>query len=324
MGGGASEEGSKTEFVKATIKDLLDRLPRQFNLGDIDDRSKKVMDGESGPFVVVINQECTRMNRLLQAIYASLIELKKGLNGQLNMSQAMEDLNIALSINQVPGRNPFHLSSWEKLAWASKKTLSSWYLDMILRAQQMQAWSKDLDTPISIWLPGLFNPTAYLTAVKQVTARRAGYPLDKVTIETHVTAYTDIDSLPGELPAQGAYAHGLFMQGGRWAMGEDAVELGAENTEVDLVPCAGILAEARLKELLPLMPILYIRAVKVDPSWSAESCGYIRPNKDIYNCPVYVTTMRGATFVFLSTLKTKELPSRWVLTGVCLIMQTDE
>jgi len=324
MGSVSKDDNTKNEGVKDVIKDLMDRLPRQFNLGDIEDRSKKVMETESGPFIVVINQECTRMNRLLQAIFASLVELKKGLNGQLNMSQPMEDLNVALSINQVPGRNPFHLCSWEKLAWPSRKSLSTWFLDLIMRVQQMLSWSKTLETPISIWLPGLFNPTAYLTAIKQVTARRAGYPLDKVTIETHITAHTSIDNLPGEFPAQGAYAHGLFMQGGRWAFGEEATDLGAEQTEIDLVPCNGILAEAKLKELLPPMPIIYLRAVKVDPSWSAESCGYIRPNKEIYNCPVYFTTMRGATYVFLSTLNTKEPPSRWVLAGVCLIMQTDE
>ena len=42
-------------------------------------------------------------------------------------------------------------------------------------------------TPISLWLPGLFNPTAYNTAIKQVTARRTGNALDKMATETHVT-----------------------------------------------------------------------------------------------------------------------------------------
>ena len=43
-------------------------------------------------------------------------------------------------------------------------------------------------TPFSVWLPGLFNPTSYLTAVMQVTARRTGMPLDQMTTETHGTA----------------------------------------------------------------------------------------------------------------------------------------
>ena len=72
-------------------------------------------------YVLVLLQEITRMNVLLSYIKISLDELEKGLNGELNMSQAMEHLGEALSINQTPGRNPFHKTSWEALAWWSRK-----------------------------------------------------------------------------------------------------------------------------------------------------------------------------------------------------------
>jgi len=62
------------------------------------------------------------MNVLLAEVNRTLIELGRGLKGQLNMSQAMEDLASDLNLNIVPGRNPFHQTSWEKLAWPSKKT----------------------------------------------------------------------------------------------------------------------------------------------------------------------------------------------------------
>lgn len=56
------------------------------------------------------------MNALLSEIRRSLMELDKGLKGQLNMSQSMEDLAIAFGLNEWPGRNPFaqvilHLST---------------------------------------------------------------------------------------------------------------------------------------------------------------------------------------------------------------------
>ena len=47
------------------------------------------------------------MNALLSEIRRSLVELDKGLKGQLNMSQSMEDLAIAFGLNEWPGRNPF-------------------------------------------------------------------------------------------------------------------------------------------------------------------------------------------------------------------------
>lgn len=47
------------------------------------------------------------MNALLSEIRRSLVELDKGLKGQLNMSQSMEDLVAAFGLNEWPGRNPF-------------------------------------------------------------------------------------------------------------------------------------------------------------------------------------------------------------------------
>lgn len=61
--------------------------------------------------------------------------------------------------------------AWEKLAWPSRKNLLSEFMDMLKRITQLGVWSEDLTTPQCVWLPGLFNPTAYLTAVMQVRAQ---------------------------------------------------------------------------------------------------------------------------------------------------------
>ena len=84
------------------------------------------------------------------------------------MSAAMEDLIAAISINQWPGRNPFSQCMWEKKAWPSMKNLMSQFQDTMARIAQLETWTIDLITPFSMWLPGLFNPTSYLTAVMQV------------------------------------------------------------------------------------------------------------------------------------------------------------
>ena len=82
------------------------------------------------------------MNVLLGEMAISLDELQKGRAGQLNMTQKMEDLAEALSINQVPGRNPFHKASWEKYAWPSMKNLATWYPNMILRCDALEKWTE--------------------------------------------------------------------------------------------------------------------------------------------------------------------------------------
>ena len=169
-----------------------------------------------------------------------------------------------------------------------------------------------------MWLPGLFNPTAFLTAIKQVTARNNSLPLDKMTTETHVSAFNDPEELTERLQ-EGAYVHGLFCEGACW--GETDQE--QFDYQEDTTQCAGILRDSKPKELLPPMPIIYVKAVQVQKSWDPSSVGYLRPEPTLYNCPVYLTTFRGPTWVFVATLKTDEPASHWVLRGVALVAQLD-
>jgi dynein heavy chain len=203
----------------------------------------------------------------MHAVRRSLVELRKGVDGALNMSEAMEDLASALSINQVPGRNPFHKCSWEALAWPSRRGLASWFLDMLKRVEQLSRWSSALVTPLSLWLPGVFNAMAFLTAIMQVTARSTGLPLDNMAVETNVTTMLSPEEATG-YPEDGMYVHGLFMEGARWATGEDVSE---PPTTVGHTPCAGHITDSRLKQLLPAMPVLYLKGVPVKPTWIPTS-----------------------------------------------------
>lgn len=78
------------------------------------------------PYVIVCLQECERMNKLLNKIKISLTELDMGLKGQLNITDAMESLAGALRINKLD-------DGWAKVAYPSKKSLTIWFDDMILR-----------------------------------------------------------------------------------------------------------------------------------------------------------------------------------------------
>lgn len=235
--------------VRGVLNDLLERLPEDLPLLDIEARAEPLLRGPTAPFVLVCMQEVGRMNELLQEVRRSLGELRKGLDGALNMSEAMEDLAGSLAINQVPGRNPLAKTSWERLAWPSRKPLSSWFLDLLRRVEQLRRWSAgNIVTPTSVWLPGLFNAMAFLTATCQVAARETGQPLDAMTIQTHVTTYAGPEAVPaGAKPPRGTFVHGLRMEGARWA---SPAELDEEPTVLsDGTAVGGRLAESRLKQV---------------------------------------------------------------------------
>ena len=185
---------------------------------------------------------------------------------------------------------------------------------------------------------------AILTAIMQVIARSTGLPLDKMTIDTHVTTYLQPEEAK-DYAENGLCVNGLFMEGARWAIAQQGDEVG----DVQVVGhslTAGFITESRLKQLLPPMPLLYLRAVPVKPTWLPSGVGYLRQDLAIYDCecrsvpfavlslfltdfsgfigPVYATTFRGPTYIFLATLTTRNPVAKWTLAATALVMQPDE
>lgn len=344
-GSGGNAVKRSVDIVRANIDSLIEKLPEEFNMLDLQSISNPLLsDTTKSPFVIVALQECERMNTLIHEIRRSLIELRMGLDGQLNMTDAMEDLMKCLLIGRVPGRDPFDRCNWESLAWPSKKPISSWFSNMLQRVEQLAQWTDDFIVPDALWLPGLFNPMAFLTAIMQVTARRDGMPLNAMTIETHVTTMLNPQQIE-RAPTDGAFIYGLFIEGARWTTEEES----GSPKSIGGVDVAGHLTDSRLKDLLPPMPVLYIRAVAVQPQWEPSSVGYLRHDSHTYDCPVYSTTFRGPTYVFLATLnvtpasdadvqpnesqKGKEQEKakvamspvqKWTLAGVAIILQSDD
>jgi len=248
------------------------------------------------PYNVVCLQECERMNELLDEIDKSLEELKLGLEGALNMTDAMDALARALTLNRVP-------ANWEKKAYFSKKGLVAWFDDMIARTEQLREWTQEnIVIPKSIWIAGLFNPMSFLTAIMQSTARAKFLPLDDMALQTNVSQFDDAKEIIN-YAENGFHVHGFFLEGAAWEKG------GGQGNE-------GYLTQAKLKDLHPKLPIVNVVAV---PKKEKKVKGQ-------YDCPVYVTSQRGPTFVFTGNLQMQdeEAPQyEWILAGVALLLSED-
>ncbi|XP_055973719.1 dynein axonemal heavy chain 9 [Sorex fumeus] len=269
----------REEKVKILLEGILERVTDEFNIPEL---MAKVE--ERTPYVVVAFQECERMNLLTREIQRSLRELELGLKGELTMTSDMENLQNALFLDTVP-------SSWVRRAYPSTAGLATWFLDLLNRIKELETWTGDFAMPSTVWLTGFFNPQSFLTAIMQSMARRNEWPLDQMTLQCDVTKKNKEDFRSP--PREGAYVHGLFMEGARW----DAQ--------------AGIISEAKLKDLTPPMPVMYIKAIPADK----------QDRRSVYPCPVYKTCQRGPTYIWTFNLKTKENPSKWVLAGVALLLQ---
>uniref|UniRef100_A0A8C5TMB1 Dynein axonemal heavy chain 17 n=1 Tax=Malurus cyaneus samueli TaxID=2593467 RepID=A0A8C5TMB1_9PASS len=266
-------------LVKALLEEMLEKLPDEFNMAEL---MAKVE--ERTPYAVVALQECERMNILTAEIRRSLTELELGLRGELTMTSHMESLQNSLFLDVVP-------ESWVRRSYPSTASLGSWFADLLARINELEAWTRDFSLPSTLWLGGFFNPQSILTAIMQTTARKNKWPLDKMMLQCDVTKKSREDF--ASAPREGAYIHGLFMEGARW----DAQ--------------AGIITEARLKELTAAMPVVFIKAIPDDK----------QDSRALYPCPLYKTRQRGPTYVWTFNLRTKESPSKWVLAGVALLLQ---
>lgn len=162
-----------------------------------------------------------------------------------------------------------------------------------------------------------------LVAVLQSIARKNLWPLDKMTLTVDITKKTKDDF--GHPPREGAYIHGLFMEGQKYYnVCPKHPNCPSCHVFVRLNSCvlshvvtgarwdtqAGIMSEALLRDLTPAMPVLYVRAV---PAEEQEL-------KGTYACPVYRTKRRGPTYVWTLHLQTKQPPARWILAGVALLL----
>jgi dynein heavy chain len=279
---GGEGGGSMSEVVMTLIEEMTDKLAE--GVVEMEDLISRIeAEGGRTPYVNVFYQECKYMNTLVIEIQKSLEVLKLGLLGELQMSAAMEELQIALFSNKVP-------TSWAKVGYVSMRPLAGWTVSLMARLKQLQDWVVDLTMPKAVWITGFFNPQSFITAILQTLSRKNEWPLDKVVVATEVTKKAPEEV--GEASRDGSYIYGLTMEGARW----DSNNM--------------VIGTSLPKEMFCPMPVMLAKAIPID---KAEY-------KETFMCPVYKVQERSQTYVFKANLKTKVSEQVWIIAGVALLM----
>ncbi|CDI86634.1 hypothetical protein EPH_0074210 [Eimeria praecox] len=290
VAGGGSSVGRKEDTVLSMVDSLLGKVPVPFDVAAIRAKVK-----EFHPATVVC------------------------LQGALNVTDAMEQLEASLNMSRVP-------EAWKPYAYESRKQLGPWSVpsnatitthflwvnDLLHRVKQLEEWSTDFTLPCPLWISGLFNPMSFLTAVMQVRARAESLALDRMCLRWTVTNIRygagvvagqggATQQQPLSAPETGVLIHGLFLEGAAWEEGKGDVE--------------GNLTHAQPKVLQYPMPVFLVEAI---PTAEVD-------NTAMYSCPVYLTSARGPTYVTTANLRMSADDSerRWILAGVALTMATD-
>ncbi|GBG66219.1 hypothetical protein CBR_g57822 [Chara braunii] len=200
--GGAVGGGSREDFIAGVARDIQSKIPDPF---DIPVLRKEI--GIPTPIQVVLLQELERWNKLLQKMTSSLKDLQKALSGEIGMSNELDELSRALFNGQLP-------KLWRKLNPQTEKGLGAWMTWFQRRHLQYVDWVENGE-PKVIWLSGLHTPETYIAALVQTACRDRGWPLDKSTLYTKVTQYTNPNDIK-EKPRHGCYIQGLYLEGASW------------------------------------------------------------------------------------------------------------
>lgn len=277
---------SRESFTASIAYDVQAKIPTAFDIP----RIRKTF-GTPTPTQVVLLQELERWNILVDAMLTSLKDLQKAIKGEIGMSAQLDKLATALFNGSLP-------PSWRALAPQTEKGLGSWMIHFERRFQQYQNWIKNGE-PLVIWLSGLHVPEAYLTALVQTTCRKNMWPLDRSTLYTQVTPFTDQKQITERLQS-GCYVQGLYLEGAGWDIEKNTLKR-LENG-------------GRLVQELPILRIIPIEAHRLKLV-------------NTFRTPVYTTQLRrnaaGVGWVFDADLSTSTHTSHWILQGVCLVLNTD-
>lgn len=221
----------------------------------------------------------------------SLIDIKKAIKGMIVMSSDLDSMYTSFLNNILP-------SIWERVSFASLKSLGSWVNDMIYRVQFMRNWLIN-GQPACFPLPVFFFPQGFMTASLQTFARKHMEAIDGLSFEFQILSQS-----PEEItvsPEDGVIVFGLYLEGARFDMNTCKVTESFPGKMYDLLP-----------------------AIHFKPAVGHKQA----PNT--YLCPVYKTAVRkgvlSTTGMSTNYVVPIELPineneneQKWILAGVAAL-----
>nr|XP_018671052.1 dynein heavy chain 5, axonemal isoform X3 [Ciona intestinalis] len=272
---------TREDIAYNMAEDMLEKLPKNYVPYEVKERLKIL--GALQPMNIFLRQEIDRMQRVINIVRSTLLDLKLAIEGTIIMSENLRDALDCMYDARIP-------ALWLKVSWPSS-TLGFWFTELLDRNTQFHKWCFE-GQPKSFWMTGFFNPQGFLTAMKQeVTRAHKGWALDSVILHNEVTKFSTSDDVI-YAPEEGVYVYGLYLEGAGWdKRGQKLVE-------------------SKSKVLFELMPIIHIDAVQAGGKQESK----------MYGCPIYKKPSRtDRNFIAQVNLKTVVNPDNWVLRGVALL-----
>lgn len=244
------------------------------------------------PCDVVLLQELEAFNKLCQCMNVSLNSLLKALNGEIIMTDQLEELEKSLNEGLLP-------PIWAKFAPPTTMKLPTWLSHFTRRHEQYVQWIQ-FGQPKVLWLSGLHFPQCYLSALLQTSCRKNGWALDHTILHTELTKCTDGSDFTST-DSDETYISGLYLEGASWDL--EKSQLTHHQLSKNLV------VELPIMKLVPIQKKSFVS------------------QQSLFRVPVYLTPSRrnasGEGLVFEAFLDTDIHHSFWILQSVAILMNLE-
>merc|ERR1719482_2161652 len=144
------------------------------------------------------------------------------------MSTDLEQVSTSMLNNTLP-------ALWSKVSYPSLKPLASYIVELLERLAFFQSWI-DNGPPTIFQMPHFFFVQAFMTGVLQNYARKYTIPID--TVDFDFEFYQQLPVVP---PEDGAYTHGLYLEGARFSSDEGELKLMESLPKVLFAPMSCIM-----------------------------------------------------------------------------------
>lgn len=288
------------EKVMHIVTAFQRRMPSVIDKSKGSPETYKVLDnGTMISLGTVAGQEIDVFNSIINKMNRTLVQLARGIKGEVVMSVDLEAMFDSMLLGQVP-------QLWHDGGYLSRKPLASWFEDTLQRVDFFREWNYH-GMPTSFWISGFFFPQGFLTGVLQTYSRQHQIPIDDVKFKTNVTPWETIEDISEEIDA-GVYVHGLFLEGARYDIETQSIQ------------------ESRKGELFTKIPIVHLEPVRLKVATSSDHT---------YACPMYKTSARvgvlsttGLSTNFVVSLDLNAgvgvSPKHWIQRGVALLCMLDD
>ena len=298
-GGGGGDSGGTDALVAKIAAEIEARMPDAFDARQ--DRNTMAhpstferSDMGVNSMGVFLSQELVMFNGLIRVMKSTLYQLQRAIKGIVVMSGPLEDMYNAFLFQRVP-------PAWEKAGYPCLKPLTSWTEDFFGRIAFIGDWLRMGPQPC-YWLPSFFFPQGFMTSVKQTYSRKYAIAVDTLLIGCEVMPFDRLAATKG--PPDGVYIYGLYMEGARFDRKAMQISESLPSILFDEMPC------------IWLKPSL---TVDYDPA-------------DIYDCPLYKTSIRAGTlsttghstnFVVELKIPSKKEQTYWINRGTAMLCMLD-